>query len=267
MPKTLITPEIAEFIKNNRFEMSRKDLGAPFGITKSVVAYYMKKNSLTVPKEVYKKFITKKLQGRTSFTKQEDDFIKKNYLKLSIKTLAKKINRSGYGVLGRMKAMGLIIPNEIIEERIRLSLFQKGQISVNKGKKQVDYMTKKGIENSKKTRFKKGGTSWNKKPVGSERISKDGYIYIKTAEPNKYELKHRVIFEKEFGKIPKGMLVQFKDGNRKNINPKNLYLISRSDQVTQNKFGGSKLTFKERKTVKLITSINKKLKTIENGKK
>lgn len=64
--------------------------------------------------------------------------------------------------------------------------FEKGLIPHNKGQKGV---CAKGAE---KGWFKKGQIPINHKPVGSERITKDGYIMLKVAEPNKWRLKHVV---------------------------------------------------------------------------
>jgi len=108
---------------------------------------------------------------------------------------------------------------------------QKGTVPANKGKKQAEYMTPEQIAKTVPTRFKKGQKPKNSKPVGYERITKDGYIEVKIQEPNVFKLKHRVVWENCFGKIPKGHNVQFKDGNPLNTMPENLYLISRSEQL------------------------------------
>ena len=69
--------------------------------------------------------------------------------------------------------------------------FEKGQQSHNKGKK----VSPEQYEKMKATMFKKGDKPANIKPVGSEREDIDGYIKIKIAEPNKWQHKHRVIWE------------------------------------------------------------------------
>lgn len=109
--------------------------------------------------------------------------------------------------------------------------YKKGSIPANKGKKQSKYMTPEQIEKTMKTRFKKGNNPTNFKPVGSKRINVDGYIEIKIKDPNKWELKHRVVWKKQNGKIPKGYNIQFKDGNRQNCSIDNLYIISRAEQM------------------------------------
>ena len=112
--------------------------------------------------------------------------------------------------------------------------FQKGDIPFNKGKSQKDYMSAESIEKTKKTRFKKGQPPINWRPVGSERITKDGYTEIKIAEPNVWELKHKVLWEREHGSIPPKHVVIFADGNKENLDINNLMLISREKLLIMN---------------------------------
>lgn len=112
--------------------------------------------------------------------------------------------------------------------------FKKGNVPFNKGKKWADYVSKKGQENSRKTTFKKGNIPHNHRPVGNERITKDGYTEIKIKEPNKWQLKHRYIYEKKYGKIPDGMNLIFLDGNKQNIELSNLKLVSRAEDLIMN---------------------------------
>lgn len=114
----------------------------------------------------------------------------------------------------------------------RQHLFKKGSVSHNEGLKQSDYMSIIGIEKSKATRFNKGHTPKNYLPVGTERLTKDGYVKIKTEEGLRgWRLKHRVVWEQANGLIPKGYNIQFRDKNRQNVVLENLYLINRVDQL------------------------------------
>lgn len=106
--------------------------------------------------------------------------------------------------------------------------FQKGSIPANKGKK--GYCA----PGCKKTWFKKGNVPVNYRPVGSERVSKDGYVEIKVADPNVWRLKQRVLWEEVHGKIPKGYIVIFKDGNKENVDIENLIMISRRTHAVMN---------------------------------
>jgi len=75
-------------------------------------------------------------------------------------------------------------------------------------------------------------------PIGTERW-KDGYLYVKVADnpiPKKFTtkqirsnwvVKHRLVWEAAYGKIPEGKLIVFLDGNRSNFDLDNLYCIDR----------------------------------------
>lgn len=113
----------------------------------------------------------------------------------------------------------------------RTGRFQKGQEPPNKGKKGI---CAAGCE---KTWFKKGHIPANYRPVGSECVNKDGYIEVKVADPNKWRLKHRVVWEAVNGKIPKGNIIIFRDNNKTNTNIDNLLLIKRGTHAVLNHTG------------------------------
>lgn len=110
--------------------------------------------------------------------------------------------------------------------------FGKGHIPANKGKK--GSMSPEQYERCKATMFKKGDIPQNYREIGSERIDRDGYTYIKVANPNKWKLKHRVLWEKENGPIPKKHRLIFADGNRRNISLDNLILVSYAESFIMN---------------------------------
>lgn len=103
--------------------------------------------------------------------------------------------------------------------------FEKGHIPANKGRKGYCHPA------SVKTQFKKGHIPANHRSIGSERKDKDGYIYVKVAEPRTWKLKHRLLWEENNGPVPKGYVVIFKDGNKENITLENLALISRAESA------------------------------------
>lgn len=187
--------------------------------------------------------------------------------------IAKKIGCSLISAYNKAHTLGLKKSEEYLQSpesgRLRKGMchpgsektqFRKGNKPFNKGKKQVDYMTTEQINKTKATRFKKGHTPHNHKPVGSERITKDGYIEVKTKEPNVFELKHRVVWEEHNGEISPGCNIQFKDGNRKNTAIENLYMISREEQMMDNTIHRYPSDLK--RSIRLINKLTKEL----NGK-
>jgi hypothetical protein len=104
--------------------------------------------------------------------------------------------------------------------------FKKGQIAHNKGKY---------VRYSPASEFKKGQMPHNHKPVGSTRITVDGYTEMKIAEPRKWRMLHVCIWEQANGPVPKGHVIIFGDGNRQNIALENLLLITRAQLALLNK--------------------------------
>lgn len=140
--------------------------------------------------------------------------------------------------------------------------FKKGQASWNKGKN----MNPEQYEKCKRTMFQKGNLS-NVRPIGDERIDIDGYTYIKVKQPNKWVLKHRWLYEKKKGKIPKGYNLIFADGNKQNFDLDNLILVSNAELFIINKKGlykqDKKLTKVGVTVAKVLDKVNKRKKDIK----
>lgn len=108
--------------------------------------------------------------------------------------------------------------------------FKKGHSPVNKG-------IKGGYMKANKTSFQKGSVPANYRPVGSERLTVDGYTEIKIADHQKWKMKHVIVWENANGTVPKGYVVIFADGNRQNSGLSNLVLVSRKELAIMNKRG------------------------------
>lgn len=99
---------------------------------------------------------------------------------------------------------------------------EKGSTPWNKGK--IGYM------GANATSFKKGQMPATHRPVGSERTcSKDGYVLVKIANPNRWKPRHIVAWEKEHGKVPSGHCIRFLDLNKTNCDLSNLICVSREE--------------------------------------
>lgn len=113
---------------------------------------------------------------------------------------------------------------------------------------------------SNKTSFKSGRLPHNWKPVGSERISKDGYVEVKTKEPRTWRLKHRVVWEGERGGVKKGYIIILLDGDKTNCDVNNLYEISRAVNSQLNKYGYGSLTGELRVSAAIMKKLELKYK-------
>jgi hypothetical protein len=119
--------------------------------------------------------------------------------------------------------------------------FAKKMAGWNKGKKQTDYMSAENIEKTKIGRFKKGQDPHNTVPIGTERLSKDGYVEVKIrhlkngdANNKNFVSKHRMIYEKHFGPIPDNCNVEFIDGDRRNFEPSNYVRRTKTENFLKN---------------------------------
>lgn len=135
--------------------------------------------------------------------------------------------------------------------------FEKGHIPYNKGRTwdEMGYS-----EESRKamlsTCFKPGNMPANAKdkPVGYERVSKEGYIMVKVADrPSKpfrndnFKQKHRLVWEQANGRpVPPGHHIVFADGDRRNFDPDNLVAVSRSDWAV---IANSEIEYSDRETL------------------
>ena len=118
----------------------------------------------------------------------------------------------------------------------------------------------KGICKSNSGTFKKGNVPANTDKVGTEKIeSKDEYIKVKVANPNSWRMKHHIKYEKFYGKIPKGSVVRFKDGDKRNFKKGNLILVSRKLSLILNQNEYNKVSSRYKKTVMLISKIQDKM--------
>lgn len=172
------------------------------------------------------------------WTQEEIDILSRMYPDHFAKEIAGVLGRGVSSIYCKAQQLGLECTPEKIRRSGLLSCnhpnnvaarFTKGHVSHNKGKK----MSPEVYSKVARTMFKKGQTPVNHRDVGSERVNVDGYIEIKVAEPNKWRLKHRVIWEEVNGEIPKGYNVQFKNHNSQDCRIENLYLISRAEQMAR----------------------------------
>lgn len=182
-------------------------------------------------------------------------FIENNCTGVGPKDMAKLLNRT-FGTNYKSTQIKAYYGNHNVDSRVN-GQFEKGHIPPNKGRKGYHSL------GSEKGWFQKGHDPANHKSVGSERIDTDGYTLIKTKEPNVYTPKHKVIWEEKNGKVPKGHVITFLDGDKGNITLENLALITMAEslELTRSKLRSSNAEFT--KTGILIV----KVKTVRSKRK
>ena len=120
--------------------------------------------------------------------------------------------------------------------------FRPGHVPANKGRSWDDLgISEDAMERMRSTQFKPGSMPWNgaRLPVGSERLSRDGYVEVKVAErpsrPDRndnWRPKHRIVWEEANGRpVPDGCMVVFLDGDRRNLAPGNLAIETSAEHA------------------------------------
>jgi len=177
---------------------------------------------------------------RHTYTKEEDKFLIDNVKGITELELVNKFN----------KHFNLNLSYKSIKNRKHRLKIKNGLKSTNKK------------ENSYK--YPKGHIPHNSVPIGTE-VEKDGYIWIKIKNGSgkqNWIQKHRLLWEQNKGKIPKGYVLIFKDGNKKNITLDNLELISKKEMLLLNDYGlifnNKELTESGINIAKLISEIRRK---------
>ncbi len=198
------------------------------------------------------------------FTKEEDDFLRQNYLTIPTKRMSKMLNRNESSARQRMAVLKLKVPAEIVEKFKKDSQIMPGNIPVNKGQKMPAHI----YEKVKATMFKKGSLPHNTKKDGlivtRKEVMRSGevrmYQWVRISKAN-WKMVHVVKWEKKYGKVPKGHIVVFKDKNTMNLSIKNLELITLQENMRRNTIHN--LPPELKKSIRVITSLNRKIKKYE----
>lgn len=160
----------------------------------------------------------KRISPPITYSDAELSWIKSNQVGISREELSQKFNAQFNRCVSAQNIAGLCKRKRWANGRD--TRIKKGGKSWNKG------VT--GYMGANKTSFKKGDIPFNHKPIGHERVTADGYIMVKVAEPNKFRLKQLVVWEEHHGKVKEGYNLRFLDNDRTNCNIDNLMSIPRS---------------------------------------
>lgn len=110
-------------------------------------------------------------------------------------------------------------------------------------------------------RFEKGE---NLKPIGFERYCENAKCWLIKASIKRYERKSHYLWRKAGRKIPRGHIIDYKDGNSRNCTLENLELISRVEMAWRKKLQYHQLNDEIKPTfsafVKLKEGINQRKK-------
>jgi len=164
----------------------------------------------------------------------------------SNKALVRKLGHSYSSICGTATKLGLKKSPEYLSsiasktgviEAGRRYRFPKGHVPLNKGLRRPGWFSGRMRE----TQFKKGQFPFNRDPdfyvLGALRVNADGYIDMRVSfDPGAkgWRALHRILWEDAHGPVPPGHIVSFKDGDRLNVELRNLKLISFEKNMCRN---------------------------------
>lgn len=190
----------------------------------------------------------------------EDQVMRSLYANTSNAQLAKLLDRSLRAIKNRSNVLELRKSADYMQRTAGEAQFKKGFVPWNKGKKFP------GTGGSLETQFQKGQRPSNWLPIGSERISRDGYLQRKVTDTGvtrrDFVAVHHLVWVEHTGQpVPKGHALIFKDGNKQNLDISNLELLTRADLMRRNSV--QTLPPEIKAQVHLIAGFNRRLRRIE----
>lgn len=199
--------------------------------------------------------------GRRIWTAAEDRILRERYPHEPTAMIAKNLRRSLTATYARADKLGLEKTDAYRASpqayRFRRGYhkgwehrFKKGQTPANKGLRRPGWHRGRMQETQFKKGVRQGVAVMLYKPVGTERLSKDGYLerkvrdYVPPPGVTKEEASrqrqrvwrgvHLLVWEAAHGPIPNGYAVVFINGDKTDIREENLQLITRGDLMRRN---------------------------------
>ncbi len=211
------------------------------------------------------------MNGRP-WTRLDDETLRREYPHTPTVDLAAQLNRSLTATYGRARMLGLTKSESYLrdhggqirpgERRGIATQYAKGQTPANKGLRRPGWSPGRMSE----TQFRRGERSgvaaklW--KPIGTERMSKDGYLERKTNNDlplqARWRAVHLLLWEAANGPLPKGHAIAFRNGNKRDVRLDNLECITRRDLMRRNTIHN--LPEPVARTAQLLGALNRQIR-------
>lgn len=202
---------------------------------------------------------------KVKWTDEEIDLLKELYPITCQTDLIKIFKRSSSSIYGKVEMLGLKKSAEYMAEmkKVFLANLLEGGKKTRFGIIESWNKGTKGIMKANSGTFKKGNLPHNTRQKGDESYDKDNHILVKI--DHKYWVKkHFLLWESINGKIPKGMVLRFINGNPHDVRIENLELITKADNMLKNAV--HKYPTELKQTIKLFNKLKKQISEKQNRK-
>jgi hypothetical protein len=184
---------------------------------------------------------------RRAWTSEEDAVMRARYPDVLAAQLATALRRSVRSVYQRAQTLGLGKSSAYLSSpqsgRLQkgagaATRFVKGHAPHNKGVRRPGWAPGRMGETQFRPGERRGVAVRLYKPIGTERVSKDGYLERKINDDlplqRRWRAVHLLVWEEANGPLPAGHAVAFRNGNKRDIRLDNLELISRRALMRRN---------------------------------
>jgi hypothetical protein len=171
--------------------------------------------------------------------KEHLDYLREHYPFLTRSELIEAFNKQFNVCITMSSLISTLKRYKITARRNGILLPKKNRIPWNKGRNYWNEPKyKEAYQIVKANQFKKGNVPYNTYEndftIVIRKVKERPYQFIRLAA-SKWVQYHRWIWEQEYGAIPSGMIVIFKDGNSMNCKIDNLELISMAENANRNR--------------------------------
>jgi hypothetical protein len=211
--------------------------------------------------------------GKRLWSAAEESLLIARYPHESTATLARELRRTVLAVYGKVALLGLRKSAEYLaspdacrlrrgDEVGKAYRFKKGHTPANKGTRRPGCAPGRMAE----TQFRQGERSGRAarlyKPIGSESVSKDGYVMRKVNGDlpfhRRWRFVHRLVWEEANGPVPKGHAIVFRNGDKRDTRLENLECISRKELMARNTVHNLPKPLVE--TIRQLGSLNRQIR-------
>lgn len=203
--------------------------------------------------------------GSKVFPREIVNFIMANYKGTGHQEMADRL-REEFGREYTREQIKNFYNNHHLDSGIK-GHFQKGHVPHNKGKTWDEFMSPEAQERSRRGQFKKGNLPHNTRPIGHERVSEEGYTYVKVRQrPSRrdcndnFVAKQRLVWEEHYGPVPEGCMVGFANGDPADLRIENLVLETKQQHAVKNRCGIHGYDRESAQTANMIADIKMQIR-------
>lgn len=216
--------------------------------------------------------------GKRLWSAADDIALREIYPDTPTVMIAPLLRRSLYAIYARVHILGLRKSAAYLAspEACRLRRgdhvgaafrFKKGQTPANKGLRRQGWSSGRMRETQFKKGTRRGVAVALYKPIGSERISKDGYLERKVNDSlplqARWRAVHLIVWEQAHGPLPPSHAIAFVNRDKRDIRLDNLECITRAELMRRNTIHTLPPALKS--TVRLLASVNRQIRKREHA--